>query len=49
MERKDPWQLRIETHEKDVLALGKAKSYNFSLQGSPLRDEEWAKYQRVAK
>ena len=49
MERKDSWQLRIETREKDVLALGKAKSYNFSLLGSPLGDEEWAKYQRVAK
>jgi hypothetical protein len=49
MERKDPWQLRIETYEKDVLALGKAKNYNFSLLGSPLREEEWAKYQRVAK
>ena len=49
MERKDPWQLRIETQERELLALGKHKSYKFSLLGSPLAAEEWARYRILAR
>ncbi len=49
MQREDARRLRIETNERDALALGKLKSYNFSLVGRPLGDQDWARYRKLAK
>jgi len=47
LEREDARRLHIETDEREVLALGKPKSYNFSLVGRPLGDQDWARYRRL--
>jgi serine/threonine protein kinase len=49
MEREDPRHLRIETDEKDLLALGRPKGYEFSLLSSSLTDEDWKRYEKLAK
>ena len=49
LERKDARSLRIETDERSVISLGRAKSFNFSLESRPLTDADWARYQQLAK
>ncbi len=48
MQREDARRLHIETNERDALALGKLKSYNFSLVGKPLGAPDWARYRKLA-
>ena len=47
MERNGPTVLNIESYEKAVLGLGKPKNYRFEL-SSPIVDEDWVRYQRLA-
>jgi len=48
MERANRRSFYVETYEKDVLVLGKPKSYRFALRDS-LGDDVWSRYQRLAK
>jgi len=48
MERQGRSVLNLETYESDVLALGKPKNYRFELP-SPMRDEDWSRYRRLAR
>jgi hypothetical protein len=47
--RESEWKLHLETDESDLLGLFKTKSYNFSIQNTPLRDEDWQKYYRLTQ
>ena len=47
LERVNRRHLNVETHDKDILVLGKPKRYKFSLSTS-LKDDTWSRYQRLA-
>ena len=40
--------LNLETHETDILGLGKPKNYKFELR-NPMRDDDWSRYRRLAR
>ena len=40
--------LNLETHETDVLGLGKPKNYKFELR-NPMRDDDWSRYRRLSR
>ena len=48
MERPGSWRLEIETRETELLAMGKPKSYKFMFMDSPLEDQTWRRYRRLA-
>jgi serine/threonine protein kinase len=48
LDRRDPSELFIETHEKDVLILGKPKRFRFKL-AIPLKEDDWGRLQYLAK
>lgn len=48
MEREDPRHLHVETHDKDLLVLGKPKRFKFSL-ASALEDDAWDRYRKLAQ
>lgn len=48
VEREGEWILSVETYEKDVLGLGKPKSYKFAL-SQPLREDDWVRYRRLLR
>jgi serine/threonine-protein kinase len=48
LERQGRWVLNLETYETEVLGLGKPKNYRFELQ-NPMRDEDWSRYERLAR
>ena len=47
LDRDDPAELYIETHEKDILNLG-AKRFRFKL-AIPLKEYDWVRVQYLAK
>ena len=40
--------LNLETHETDLLGLGKPKNYKFELR-NPMRDDDWSRYRRLSR
>ena len=48
LERPDDGTLYVETFEKEVIGLGKNKSYKFELDGS-LSEADWVRYERLAR
>ena len=48
MERQGRSVFNLETYETEVLGLGKPKNYRFELR-NPMRDEDWSRYERLAR
>jgi len=49
MERPTIWRFEIATREKDLLIMGRPKSYKFELIDAPLEVETWRRYRILAE